>query len=93
MVFAGDIGASTSSGLGAQLAATCASCHRLDGQETVLASIVGVDEQALARMLLAFKSGERSGQIMSVVSHSLSDDEIATVARYLSTLRVETKQP
>ena len=41
----------------------------------------------------AFKSSERSSQIMHVMSLSLSNEEIATLAHYLSTLRMETKRP
>src|SRR5258707_6531017 len=78
---------------GAQLAATCASCHRLDGRDKGIPSIIGLDEETLTRAMQAFKSGERSSQIMHVVSLSLSNEEIATLAHYLSTLRMETKRP
>jgi sulfide dehydrogenase cytochrome subunit len=78
---------------GAQLAATCASCHRLDGRDEGIPSIIGLDEATLTRAMQAFKSGERSSQIMHVVSLSLSNEEIATLAHYLSTLRMETKRP
>jgi sulfide dehydrogenase cytochrome subunit len=78
---------------GAQLAATCASCHRLDGRDEGIPSIIGLDEETLSRAMQAFKSGERSSQIMHVMSLSLSDEEIATLAHYLSTLRLETKRP
>jgi sulfide dehydrogenase cytochrome subunit len=78
---------------GAQLAATCASCHRLDGRDKGIPSIIGLDEETLIRAMQAFKSGERSSQIMHVMSLSLSNDEIATLAHYLSTLRIEVKRP
>jgi len=78
---------------GAQLAATCASCHRLDGRDKGIPSIIGLDEETLTRAMQAFKSGEHSSQIMHVMSLSLSNEEIATLAHYLSTLRIETKRP
>ena len=78
---------------GAQLAATCASCHRLDGRDEGIPSIIGLDEETMTRAMQAFKSGERSSQIMHVMSLSLSNEEIATLAHYLSTLRMETKRP
>ena len=78
---------------GAQLAATCASCHRLDGRDKGIPSIIGLDEETLIHAMQAFKSGERSSQIMHVMSLSLGNDEIATLAHYLSTLRMETTRP
>jgi cytochrome subunit of sulfide dehydrogenase len=69
---------------GAQLAAMCASCHRLDGRDKGIPSIVGLDKQALADAMAAFKSGDRSSQIMHAVALSLSDGEVAAVADYLA---------
>jgi sulfide dehydrogenase cytochrome subunit len=69
---------------GPQLAAMCASCHRLDGRDKGIPSIVGLDKQRLAGAMVAFKSGERSSQIMHAVALSLSDDEIAALAEYLA---------
>jgi cytochrome subunit of sulfide dehydrogenase len=72
---------------GAQLAATCASCHRLDGRDRGIPSIVGLSEEKLADVMHAFKSGERSSQIMHAVGLSFSDEEIAILARYLAAQR------
>jgi cytochrome c553 len=69
---------------GAQLAAMCASCHRLDGRDKGVPSIVGLDKERLAGAMVAFKSGERSSQIMHAVALSLSDGEIAVLAEYLA---------
>lgn len=78
---------------GAQLAATCASCHRLDGRDKGIASIIGLDAEKLTGMMQAFKSTESSSHIMHTVSLSLSDDEIRTVARYLAARGKEAKSP
>ncbi len=93
VIFVTDRSAVADSDRGAQLAATCASCHRLDGRDKGIPSIIGLDEETLTRAMQAFKSGERSSQIMHVMSLSLSNEEIATLAHYLSTLRTETKRP
>lgn len=69
---------------GAQLAATCASCHRLDGRDKGIPAIVGVDEEKLARALFAYRAKESPSHIMRAVALSLSDEEIAIVARYLA---------
>jgi cytochrome subunit of sulfide dehydrogenase len=69
---------------GGQLAAVCASCHRLDGGEKGIPSIIGLAEDRLTRAMLAYRSGERSSHIMRAIALSLSDEEIATVARFLA---------
>ncbi|HZF32565.1 MAG TPA: c-type cytochrome [Candidatus Angelobacter sp.] len=78
---------------GAQLAASCASCHRPDGRDDGIPPVVGVDQESLASALLAYKSGQRESQIMHAVATSLSDDEIAIVTRYLAAQGKNGKQP
>jgi len=67
----------------ARLAAICASCHRLDGRDKGIPSIVGLDKEELAGAMAAFKSGKRSSQIMHAVALSFSDGEIAVLVDYL----------
>lgn len=80
---------------GAQLAAMCASCHRLDGRGKAIPSIVGMDKASLTAAMAGFKSGTRSShsQIMHAVALSLTDGEIATLAEYFAALPKETKRP
>jgi sulfide dehydrogenase cytochrome subunit len=78
---------------GAQLAATCASCHRLDGRDQGIPSIIGLDPKKLADMMEAFRSGKRSSQIMHVVAGSLSAEEIAALADYLAVQQRGSEQP
>jgi cytochrome subunit of sulfide dehydrogenase len=75
---------------GAQLAAVCASCHRLDGRDHGIPSIIGLDEATLVAEMAAFKSGERTSQIMRVMSLSLSAEDFRAVARYLAAQRKDT---
>ena len=78
---------------GAELAATCASCHRLDGLDQGIPSIVGLDANKLIDMMAAFKSGKRASQIMQVVARSLSEEETVTLAQYLATRQKRSEQP
>jgi cytochrome c553 len=77
---------------GAHLAAMCASCHRLDGRDEGIPSIVGLDKEEFASAMAAFKSGGHSSQIMHAVALSLSDGEIAALAEYLAAQPRETKR-
>ena len=78
---------------GAQLAAMCAACHRLDGLDKGIPAIVGLDENKLVGMMAEFKSDKRKSQIMSVVARSLSDEEIADLAHYLATRQKGSERP
>ena len=78
---------------GAQLAAMCAACHRLDGLDKGIPSIIGLDQAKLAGMMAEFKSDKRKSQIMGVVARSLSDEEVAAVAQYLATQQKGAQQP
>jgi cytochrome c553 len=77
---------------GAQLAATCAACHRLDGYDTGIPSIIGLSEEQFVIVMGAFKSGERSGPIMNTVARSLSNEEIAILARYFASRGKESER-
>jgi cytochrome subunit of sulfide dehydrogenase len=77
---------------GAQLAATCAACHRLDGHERGIPSIIGLSEEQFVIVMGAFKSGERSGPIMRTVARSLSNEEIAILARYFASRGKESER-
>jgi sulfide dehydrogenase cytochrome subunit len=69
---------------GGQIAAMCASCHRPDGGDRFIPSLIGLDEDRLTRTMLAYRLGERPSHIMQAIALSLSDEEIATVARFLA---------
>ena len=73
---------------GGQIAAVCASCHRLDGGD-----IVGLGEDRLTRAMLAYRLGERPSHIMQAIALSLSDEEIATVARFLAAQGKKAEPP
>jgi cytochrome subunit of sulfide dehydrogenase len=77
---------------GAQLAAMCASCHRLDGGDKGIPAIVGMDKENLAEAMAAFKSGARSSSIMHAVALQLSDAETAAIAEYLAARAKESKR-
>ena len=77
---------------GAQLVATCAACHRLDGHDRGIPSIVGLSEEQFVTVMRAFKSGERSGPIMRTMARSLSNEEIAILARYFAARGKETER-
>ena len=78
---------------GGQIAAVCASCHRLDGGDKSIPSIIGLGEDRLIRTMLAYRLGERPSHIMQAIALSLSDEEIATVARFLAAQGKKAEPP
>lgn len=71
------------------VAAACMACHgtavagSLDGAPR----LAGKNPQYLAHALGMFKAGTRASPTMQGVAQTLTDDEIATLAAYFSTLR------
>jgi len=92
-VSATELSLAADNGQGAQLAATCAACHRRDGHDTGIPSIVRLSEEQFVIAMGAFKSGERSGPIMRTVARSLSNEEIALLARSFAAPGRGTQQP
>ena len=74
---------------GAQLAAACASCHGPSGSDTGIPAIVGLGEQKIVAAMLAYRASDRPNHIMHAIALSLSDEEIASVARYLAARKAE----
>jgi cytochrome c553 len=76
---------------GAQIAVTCAACHRLDhpaieDHKADIPPITGLDAETLASRMRSFQLNAQTNHIMHTVSLQLSDDEIAAVSSYLADL-------
>ena len=68
----------------------CQACHGLDGISKTpdAPNIAGQTEQYLIVQLQAFKSGARKNDAMSVVTPSLSDQDIDDLAAYFSAIEI-----
>jgi cytochrome c553 len=84
LLLGGRAGAAADTSQGAQLAATCASCHGLDGSDKGNPAIMGLDEKRIITAMLAYKASERPSHVMHAIALSLSNEELASVARYLA---------
>ena len=75
---------------GAAKAMMCQTCHGLDGLSKTPDSpnIAGQVEPYLVAQLQAFKSGARKNDAMSVVTPSLSDQDIEDLAAYFSAIEI-----
>jgi cytochrome c553 len=79
----------------AKAESVCAVCHGVDGLSKIpeAPNIAGQNENYLIEQLTAFKSGERKNEMMSVVSQSLSDDDIQNLAAFYSGFEISVKTP
>lgn len=80
---------------GKQKAATCRACHGLNGIATAIdaPNIAGDSEIYLDRQLKLFRSGERKHEQMSVIAEGLSDEDIADLAAWYSSVKVTARMP
>jgi cytochrome c553 len=71
---------------GKHLAAECTACHRLDGVDVGIPSIVGRPAADLVRALKAFKDGKRTNPAMISVAQSLDEEQMEALAAYFGSL-------
>jgi cytochrome c553 len=71
--------------LGAFLAETCVTCHQAQVVESAMPGITGWDEAKFTATMKAFRTDAEAEPIMRAVAASLSDGEVAALARYLAT--------
>ena len=67
---------------GAYLASECTTCHRPDGADEGIPSIIGWPVDDFVITLQAYKHGKRRHEAMQTIAKRLSDEEIASLAVY-----------
>ena len=77
---------------GHELTYTCKGCHGVTGYKNAYPSysvprIAGQSEAFLVNALHAYKSGDRKHPTMQAQAQSFSDQDIADIAAYLSSLK------
>lgn len=83
-VFGGEIAEAVEADKGARLASICASCHDPSGSDRGIPSIVGLDEKQITEAMLRYRESEAPSIVMHAIALSLSEEEIASVARFLA---------
>ena len=83
-VFGGEIAEAVKADKGARLASICASCHDPSGSNRGIPSIVGLDEKQIIEAMLRYRESEAPSIVMHAITLSLSEEEIASVARFLA---------
>jgi cytochrome c553 len=81
--FAGDAAA------GKAKTAMCSACHGAAGISAIpmYPNLAGQKEAYLAQQLKDFRSGQRKNAVMGPMAMGLSDDDIANISAYYSSLK------
>jgi cytochrome c553 len=81
--------------LGKQKARMCQTCHGIDGLAKIPSApnIAGESQLYLVTQLKAFRSGERTHEIMSLIAKQLSDEDIDNLAAWYSSIKIEVTLP
>jgi len=83
-------GLAADNGDGARLANACTSCHGLEGRSLgVTPVLAGQAEEDLLAKLKAFKDGTVEGTIMNRLIRGYTDEELAALAAYFSSVTPE----
>jgi cytochrome c553 len=73
----------------------CKVCHGVDGLAKVpdAPNLAGESAIYISNQLKAFRSGQRQHQQMSIIASGLTDEDIANVAAWFSSLKVTVEMP
>jgi len=76
-------------------AEACLACHGADGIATMPAvpHLAGQPEEYLAEQLRQFRSGKRPSEVMAIIAKPLADADVADLAAWFASIRVEVKAP
>lgn len=76
---------------GEHLSQECTTCHRRDGVDNGIPSILGMKPEDFEETLKFYKSGARENPAMVSVAQSLDDDQIKALGAYFATLPLPGK--
>jgi cytochrome c len=71
---------------GRHLAQECSGCHRIDGIDNGIPSIIGWEVERFVATLNFYKSGARKNPVMVSVANSLDDEQLNALAAYYGSL-------
>ena len=101
LLLAALLAAGSSEALAADMAAArakagqCFVCHGADGLAKVpdAPNLAGQNGAYLVKALKDYRSGKRENEVMSMMAKNLSDEDIALVASYFSSIAITVKAP
>ena len=77
---------------GEHLAHECTTCHRLDGTDNGIPSIVGWDEDQFTTTLRFYQQGLRDNPAMVSVAKSLDEEQLRALGVYFASIKPPAKK-
>jgi cytochrome c553 len=77
---------------GEHLSRECTTCHRLDGTDNGIPSIVGWDEDQFTITLKFYQQGLRDNPAMISVAKSLDEEQLRALAVYFASIKPPAKK-
>ena len=76
-------------------AQACTVCHGAIGLSSTpdVPNLAGQPELYLAEQLRAYQSGARKHEVMTLMAKTLNDTDVANVAAWFASIRIEAKPP
>lgn len=72
---------------GEYLSAECVACHRRDGQDKGIPSIVGWPSEQFVAVLKSYKTKDRPNQVMQTITGRLTDEDMSALAAFYGSLK------
>ena len=81
--------------LGREAVGACATCHGRDGIAMApdAPNLAGQPETYLVQQLLAYRSGERNHEQMTLIAQSIDETEIEDIAAYFAAIEITATVP
>lgn len=77
---------------GAHLSRECTTCHRIDGTDNGIPSIIGWDTDQFVTTLKFYQEGLRNNDAMVSVAKSLDEEQLRALAAYFGGLKPPPKK-
>lgn len=71
---------------GRHLSQECTGCHRIDGIDNGIPSIIGWQSDVFMETLKFYQAGKRTNPVMVSVATSLNEEQLTALARYFASL-------
>jgi cytochrome c553 len=77
---------------GGHLARECTSCHRIDGIDNGIPSIVGLPPDTFVSTMKFYRDGARTNAVMVSVASSLTDQQLQALAAFFASVPQPSKK-
>ncbi len=77
---------------GRYLARECTSCHRIDGIDNGIPSIIGLPPETFVSTMKFYRDGARTNPVMISVANSLTDQQLQALAAFFASVPQPSKK-